>query len=58
VHLALRYLSRSGAGIEETMYLGATATYSVRQGSVRKVPVISRIEGGTPLLTRIEDRAR
>ena len=52
--LALRYLTGSSAD-EVATYRGAAATYRVSEGSVRKVPVVSRIEAGAPVLEWIDD---
>ncbi|MBA2563799.1 MAG: ABC transporter substrate-binding protein [Gemmatimonadetes bacterium] len=42
----------------ETTYVGAGATYRIRGATVSKVPVISRIASGSPVLEGLGGRAR
>jgi branched-chain amino acid transport system substrate-binding protein len=47
--LALRYLTGKGAGAD-ALYVGAAATYRIRDGRVARMPVVSRVEAGSPAL--------
>jgi ABC-type branched-subunit amino acid transport system substrate-binding protein len=54
--LALRYLTGPGGAVPDATYVGAAATYLVQDGRVARVPLISRIDGGRPVLVSVGER--